>query len=65
MRVIAPPRTLQEQALAVHPICGWLIAFALLVAHLEVKVNVVDGDLAFSRKVLLGAGKEGLREKES
>ena len=65
VRLIVPPRPLQEEAAAVHPIRGRLAAVTVTILDDEIKVNVVDGDLKLARIVLLGAGQEGLGEERS
>ena len=65
MRLVVPPRPLQEEAAAVHPIGGRLAAVTVTILDDEIKVNVVDGDLELARVVLLGAGQEGLKGRRA
>ena len=63
VRLVVPPRPLQEEAAAVHPIGGRLAAVTVTILDDEIKVNVVDGDLELARVVLLCAGQEGLGDE--
>ena len=65
MCLVVPPRPLQEEAAAVHPIGGRLTAVTVTVLDDEIKVNVVDGDLELARVVLLGASQEGLKGRRA